>query len=126
MNSIELYHRLIADLKNAKQASTVPLLSKKLKNTLMTLGSFLHERSLTFEMLENEDNPIVFLSVCQSNTNNLMMIFNYYMSGQAVMKKKQASPKNYLLALLNNLNADTNVINNEYVWGRKKNVQLVL
>ena len=95
----DLYRQLITNLETAKESGNS--LSPKIKTSLMSIGSFLRSRSSQFEVLENQEDISVFLSICKSEEENLVLVFNYFLSDSTVMKNKKESGSKFLKTLLN-------------------------
>jgi hypothetical protein len=72
--------------------------------SLQQLGSFLYSRSTEFEMLQKQHDATIFLSVLKSNTPNVLHIFEYYFSGNAMMNNRKESTGKELLVMLDHLN----------------------
>ena len=105
-----LYSQLILNLETAKGIPNP--LPPKIKTTLQSIGSFLRNRSSEFEVLENQEDVTVFLSVCKSNTENLVLVFHYFLSDSPVMENKKESSSEFLKTLLNNFDKAIKVYKN--------------
>lgn len=103
----ELYQRLMTNLSHAKEIAVSPLSAPKLNTCLQKLGSFLYERSSEFEMLAKEENASVFLSICQSHKENVLLIFKHFLSDQAMVKSPYKSSSLFLVSLLDDFNSET-------------------
>ena len=96
----DYYKKFIVNLEEAKAAGTS--MSPEIKSRVHAIGLFLRSRSSEFEVLENQEDISVFLSLCKSNEENLILVFNYFLSDSPVMENKKESPSEYLKTLLNN------------------------
>jgi len=95
----DLYRQLIGNLETAKEAGNS--LFPEIKTSLNSIGSFLRSRSSQFEVLENQEDISVFISICKSEEENLILVFNYFLSDSPVMKNKKESGSKFLKTLLN-------------------------
>jgi len=102
MKPDEYFLRLINNLESAikNEDRLVP----EAKAALIELGAFLYSRSTEFEMLQNQDNAHVFLSVLKSNKPNLLHIFQYYFSGNAMNNNRKESAGKELFVMLDLVN----------------------
>lgn len=90
----DLYSQLISNLELAKE-NCKPM-SPQIKSSLRSIGSFLRSRSSQFEILENQEDISVFLSICKSNRNNLFLVFNYFLSDSLIMQNKKITASKFL------------------------------
>jgi len=102
MKPDDYYLRLINNLETANK--DVDRLVPEARAALIELGAFLYSRSTEFEMLQNQDNAHVFLSVLKSNKPNLLHIFQYYFSGNAMVNNRKDSAGKELIVMLDQIN----------------------
>jgi len=114
MIALDLYKQLIANLEIAKVSCNPP--PPKIKTSLHSIGSFLRSRSSEFEILENQEDISVFLSVCKSSKGNLLLVFNYFLSDSLVMPNKKESSSKFLKAMLSDFD---NAVKGLYVTGNQ-------
>jgi hypothetical protein len=95
----DLYKQFIANLETVKENHNPT--SPEIKTSLRIIGSFLRSRSSHFEILENQEDVSVFLSLCKSSGENLVLVFNYFLSDIPVIQNKKISSSKYLKSMLN-------------------------
>ena len=98
MNAQDLYAQLITNLEIAKE--TCDPMPAKIKTRLRSIGSFLRSRSSQFEILENQEDISVFLSMCKSNRDNLVLVFNYFLTDSPVIQNKKITSSKFLKTML--------------------------
>lgn len=98
MNAQDLYHQLIVNLEIAKE--TCNPMPPEIKTSLRSIGSFLRSRSTQFEVLENQEDISVFLSMCKSNRENLVLVFNYFLTDSLVIQNKKVTASKFLKTML--------------------------
>jgi hypothetical protein len=99
----DLYQRLIANLEIASD-TTVPM-SPEIKACLLEIGSFLNSRSLQFEMLQKQEDASVFLSLCKSNRENLILVFNYFLADRPLIDQTKEVSSEFLKKMLNDFDS---------------------
>jgi len=93
MKPDDYYLRLINNLETANK--DVDRLVPEARAALIELGAFLYSRSTEFEMLQNQDN---------AHKPNLLHIFQYYFSGNAMVNNRKDSAGKELIVMLDQIN----------------------
>jgi len=96
------YEKLIINFQALKE-NRIPM-TPKIKSSLQLIGSFLRSRSSQFEVLENQEDISVFLSICKSEKENLILVFNYFLSDSLIMQNKKVSASEFLKKMLEDFN----------------------
>jgi hypothetical protein len=102
MKPQDYYSRLINNLEHAIKLEDQ--LKPETKEAIIKLGEFLYSRSTEFEMLQKQDDAHIFLSVLKSNQPNLLHIFQYYFSGNAMNSNRKESAGKELFVMLDDVN----------------------
>jgi len=104
----DLYQRLMTNLEIAtKPCKKVPT---ALTASLHAIGAFLSSRSTQFDVLEKQDNAAVFLSLCRSNRENLVLVFNYFLTDRPFRYDTKKSSSQFLKTLLDDFDKAINIL----------------
>lgn len=98
MIAYDLYQRLITNLETATLRGGKH--SSHMDTSLSALGQFLSSRSTEFEILKNQKDISIFLSLCKSNRQNLVLVFNYFLANRPMMPTSNATASEFLKTLL--------------------------
>lgn len=110
MRAEQLYNQFLVNLEIAKEKYSP--MSQEIKSSVQSIGSFLRGRSSQFEVLENQEDISVFISVCKSERENLILVFNYFLSDSLIKENKKVSSSEFLKKLLEDFDRAVNGFNN--------------